>query len=750
MKKKLTSLVVVLTLLLSIFAVTDVSAASSDIVKVKLKNYFGNQKDAALTIKGEYRVKEDNSVILKSNTQYYVRLQNGDLNLYQGGQKLKSFDSSFTIEPKEYGQSNYLSINNRDYLGNMQFTKEGSYIRPVNSLPLEDYLKGVVPGEMPAAWDVDALKAQAVAARTYAKGKLNQTIDDTISYQVYTGYTWNSSLYKNSNQAVNETAGEVLRSNGSLISAVYSSSNGGHTESALNYWGYAHSYLPAKPDPFDPKNSWGISLNKVQIDTNRLDLLNPDSWWNSVSEQREDHTIINRLKNYIVSQNNNFSGAEIKIVDIPTFEVTGSTLSDNGKPTGNRTNGTLKVDYFVKNSKGQYLRDNGSSLPDSYFTTIGGKTRYDTSVEISDKGWDSTSPAVVLGRGDIHVDAITGTVLAKKLNSPLLLTESTKLPDNVFKRIKELKPDKVYLLGGEMAISPSVKNQIEELNIDVIRVSGPSRFRTSVEIAKEVGNPTEVFLTSSSEESPDALSIASYAAKMQKPVLLTESAKLDSSVKKWLKNNSVQKVTIIGGTDAVSKNVENEVNSLGISEIDRVDGDTRYHTSVNIAKKYNFNLDNFYFAQGKSFIDALPGAVLASGINAPVLLTEKDQLPKVVSNWIKELGKRPHIYFLGGEDAISNKSKNDVKNALIGEINRYTLNLDNVEIGKLRSLIGVSTFKSYQIEDVQLQNGKHVLKGYGYGHGVGMSQYGAKARAEAGQTYREILNFYYPGTTLGK
>ena len=82
-----------------------------------------------------------------------------------------------------------------NYLGNIQFTIESQkYVRPINTLPLEDYLKGVVPGEMPAGWSVEALKAQAIAARTYVKTKAASVIDDTISYQAYDGYIWGSRL----------------------------------------------------------------------------------------------------------------------------------------------------------------------------------------------------------------------------------------------------------------------------------------------------------------------------------------------------------------------------------------------------------------------------------------------------------------------------------------------------------------------------------------------------------------------------
>ncbi|MDR4215725.1 SpoIID/LytB domain-containing protein, partial [Bacillus paralicheniformis] len=72
----------------------------------------------------------------------------------------------------KYSTTNSSSINGRPSIGNMKFTSESSkYVRPINeNIPFEDYLKGVVPHEMPASWQTEALKAQAVAARTYSVG----------------------------------------------------------------------------------------------------------------------------------------------------------------------------------------------------------------------------------------------------------------------------------------------------------------------------------------------------------------------------------------------------------------------------------------------------------------------------------------------------------------------------------------------------------------------------------------------------
>ncbi|MBP3950071.1 SpoIID/LytB domain-containing protein [Bacillus suaedae] len=712
-------------------------------VSVKLKNHLGNQKDVKVSIKGTYVLTEDNKVTLTSNQSYTVRLENNQLNLYRDSSRIASSSSSLTVTPSVYGTSNVIEINERPYLGSITFTKEDGYVRPVNKLPLEDYLKGVVPHEMPASWNVEALKAQAVAARTYALGHGSTIIDDTIRYQVYGGYFWGSTLYRNSNTAVEQTADQVLRYNGKLISAVYSSSNGGHTESNSNYWGSTQvPYLDAKPDSFDPVNKWAFSLDKQQIDTTGLDLANPDSWWNSVSENRDNRNELNNIKSYINSMSD-FRNTNLKIVGIPTLSIT------NKNTSGKSTKGSIQVDYFVRNSDGSYRRENGATLSSEDTTTLSGATRYETSVAVAKEGWN-TSSNVIIGRGDLPVDALAGSVLADKLNAPLLLTDSAKISSSVLTQIKELKASTVYLLGGTAAIDPSVQKTLETNGLTVERISGSTRYGTSVTIAEKVNASSELIITSGSATSPDALSIASYAASQQIPILLTEAKRLSSEVKEYVKNSGASTIYVIGGTAAVSDNVIAELKALGISSIKRISGSDRYRTSLAIADEFSFDKSNVFLARGDVFIDALPGAVLAAQKGAPVILTQKDAFPSASQAWLKQLESRPHMYYLGGEQAISTAAKNQIHASLLGDIKKYTLKLDNVNISTLRSLIGGSIFKSYHIDSVTDQSGRFTVNGRGFGHAVGMSQYGANERAKAGHQYNQILEFYYPKTSLGK
>ena len=126
------------------------------------------------------------------------------------------------------------------------FAKNGSYINVINHVDMETYLIGVVPYEIGENYNINALKAQEVCARSYSYDRLSGStsitsydIGDTSSDQVYRGY---NSSYTNCIQAVMETAGQVLTYNGSVISTLYSASNGGMTSS--NYYRWGSSRLP--------------------------------------------------------------------------------------------------------------------------------------------------------------------------------------------------------------------------------------------------------------------------------------------------------------------------------------------------------------------------------------------------------------------------------------------------------------------------------------------------------------------------
>lgn len=146
--------------------------------------------------------------------------------------------------------------NGRTYRGSFSLKPNGSQVELINILDMEDYLKGVVPSEMPASWHKEALKAQAIAARSYAANMMSLT--STAASQVYRGY---SAEDPRSNAAVEETAGLVAKYNGKVIQTFFHSTSGGRTANVGDVWNSNQSsfpYLVSVEDPYEksPYSTW--------------------------------------------------------------------------------------------------------------------------------------------------------------------------------------------------------------------------------------------------------------------------------------------------------------------------------------------------------------------------------------------------------------------------------------------------------------------------------------------------------------
>ncbi len=151
----------------------------------------------------------------------------------------------------------------RSYYGGFQYSRlSGNNITVVNFVPLEDYIKGVVPYESGSTWPLEALKAQALCARTYAVRNLGNhssrgfDLCNTTDCQVYFG---TDGATETSDRAVEETAGKFVVYNGELCDTVYHSSDGGATEDSENVFYAALPYLRGVVDPYESTVNTGYS-----------------------------------------------------------------------------------------------------------------------------------------------------------------------------------------------------------------------------------------------------------------------------------------------------------------------------------------------------------------------------------------------------------------------------------------------------------------------------------------------------------
>lgn len=177
------------------------------------------------------------------------------------------------VEPIQAGAEKCATWSkDRLYNGGFRFERiSGGMLTVVNIVGLEDYVKGVVCNEMSNSWPIEALKAQAVAARSYVlslgtkHGKHHFDICDDVDCQAYYG---RAKAGANSDGAVDQTAGQVALCSGKIAQTFYYSSNGGASESVSTVWGSnqaSYPYLVGKADPYEAasgvKNDWSRSFS---------------------------------------------------------------------------------------------------------------------------------------------------------------------------------------------------------------------------------------------------------------------------------------------------------------------------------------------------------------------------------------------------------------------------------------------------------------------------------------------------------
>lgn len=221
---------------------------------------------ADLVLDGVYTAAVDGKVLLSfpQGAKVTVQIREGELYLFYQGMSLH-LGREITFIRNESGDNAHTGLrfdpNGNLYPGSLRLTIDGGVLRPVLTLSVEDYLLGVVPYEMSDSFPLEALKAQAVCARTYALNKLDSSRDydvvDTTNDQVFKGVNRN---YVNAVRAVEETAGVVGTYNGKLATCYYSASNGGQTELVENVWSGRGdwSYYRMVDDPYDLENPESI------------------------------------------------------------------------------------------------------------------------------------------------------------------------------------------------------------------------------------------------------------------------------------------------------------------------------------------------------------------------------------------------------------------------------------------------------------------------------------------------------------
>ena len=269
-----------------------------------------------VTVKGEYKINDGSTVIpygtkinlKKSGSNIVMSWGNESVNM---GTKVEFIKQDTTTEGLQILNSARGTLVN--YLGNITVTIDSSgSLYFLNTINLETYLMGVVPYEMSDSFPIEALKVQAIAARTVAAryNARGGIIIDTESAQVYFGY---NAAHTNAKAAIEATKGNVLKYNGSLIEVFYSQSNGGQTSQVTCAWpsGANLPYYAVVDDPADLASmppTTTVKLPKTVNSTYTLD-------------SKVSAILRTEVKNKLASQGMDVEASEIEILKIKSVNI---------------------------------------------------------------------------------------------------------------------------------------------------------------------------------------------------------------------------------------------------------------------------------------------------------------------------------------------------------------------------------------------------------------------------------------------
>lgn len=233
--------------------------------------FYGSTAKESVTITSEGGFETEAAEDLGSSL--VATVSEGNIVLHNIAGDMLIYEGQSGAEVKAVARDGISTVDGKQYRGNVVFRPHDGKIIVINEIMTDDYLLGVVAGEMPASWPKEALKAQAVAARCFALKNLGKHADygfdlcSTTNCQVYGGI---ESETPSTNQAVLETAGIVALYNRKIVNTLFSSSNGGYVEASENVWGGKEAYFQTFKDEFEKTDEIGGAVWTYEISPQEL------------------------------------------------------------------------------------------------------------------------------------------------------------------------------------------------------------------------------------------------------------------------------------------------------------------------------------------------------------------------------------------------------------------------------------------------------------------------------------------------
>ncbi len=300
--------------------------------------------------------------------------------------------------------------------------------------------------------------------------------------------------------------------------------------------------------------------------------------------------------------------------------------------------------------------------------SIKGADKYETAGIIADK--QNYTTAILINADSTMSDGLSASGLAGAINAPILLTKKNNIPNATLKRLEKAK--KVYIIGGENSIDKYTETVLKGKGIEIKRLQGSDRIKTSYNVAKEINSinkVNKVILTNAFKGEPDAMSAAPVAVRDKAAIVLTDGKSVPF-------NTTGVESYVIGGTSSMNDKIVKDTNST------RLGGTDRYDTNKKIINKFYSGVKEFYIASGTDLVYALVGSTVAK--NNAIVLVDNDSNKSVLKSTTK-------LTAIGNlSDSILQQCLNVTKN--IGDSNtgrEYTV---EDAANAVKKLLGVKKF----------------------------------------------------------
>lgn len=288
---------------------------------------------------------------------------------------------------------------------------------------------------------------------------------------------------------------------------------------------------------------------------------------------------------------------------------------------------------------------------------LAGADRFATAACAALTGYPDGADTVVLARGDAaggFADALAGTVLARAEDAPVLLTGPTTLADGANRALAALAPDTVLVLGGPVAISDPVVQQVRDQGFDdVRRVAGDTRAGTAAKVAELV--PGAATFVVNGHRPADALTAGAAAARAGAALLLVETEDIPDATRGALAQRT--SATIVGGTGVVSAGTERAIRATVGASVRRLGGPTRFETAATVARTHpGDGVTHLVSGADPHLVDAIAaGWFAAMPGGGPVVYTRREAPDRATDRYLRlgPLAGAPEVRVFGGPHSIA-------------------------------------------------------------------------------------------------